>query len=277
MMLRPVARAMRASASGSRARPRFVGSTKVWPPACLKSSASSRATFSSRSRRLSRFDAEVLAHPAEVGQADRLPGQALVAPRAFAGSLNITSKSIRRCSWGSVIPIASAGDGAEHGLGLSREDGAWHALAPPPRRSGRRWSRTCRAGRSPCRRRTAGAARGRRRRPAWCGRSRSRCWPARPRPGCRPSGRSGTAWVLIRKLSPHFLLMPGNELDVVATAAGIAVFSAPISSAPMWFWAMRSTVSRCSTWAPLCVPPFMIICANGQVVARRCRRGRRRP
>src|SRR5882672_2540420 len=105
MMLRPVARATRASASGSRARPRFVGSTKVWPPACLNSSASSRATVSSRSWRLSRLELKLCrTHP----RLARLTG-CRARPRSLplAGSLHITSKSMSRCSWGSVVHIAS--------------------------------------------------------------------------------------------------------------------------------------------------------------------------
>ena len=47
-------------------------------------------------------------------------------------------------------------------------------------------------------------------------------------------------------------------------SGGIAVFSAGISIAPMWFCDIRSTVSRRSTCAPLCVPPFMIICAKAR-------------
>jgi len=54
-MLRPVAREIRASASGSRERLTLVGSTTVWPPARRKSMISSSAVCSSRRRRLSRF------------------------------------------------------------------------------------------------------------------------------------------------------------------------------------------------------------------------------
>ena len=48
---------------------------------------------------------EVLADPAEVLEADR--PQARPLSLAAAGSTNMTPKSMRRCSWGSVTPIAS--------------------------------------------------------------------------------------------------------------------------------------------------------------------------
>src|SRR5262245_19761812 len=145
MMLSPVARAIRASASGSRARPRLVGSTKVWPPACLNSRASSRATRSSSSWRLSRLELKLWRTQPRFA---RLTGWR-ASPRSapLAGSRNITSKSMRRCSWGRVMPIASPAMGpstvwawpesGEEGIEsmglLARAGGSFqHGLTPLP-------------------------------------------------------------------------------------------------------------------------------------------------
>src|SRR5439155_13200420 len=104
-MLRPVARAIRASASGSRASVFGVGSTTVRPPACLKRRISSAATRSSVNRRLSRFALKCCRTQPRFA---RLTGSyARPLSLAAAGSANITLKSISRCSWGRVIPIAS--------------------------------------------------------------------------------------------------------------------------------------------------------------------------
>src|SRR3989441_310951 len=101
----PVARAMRASACGSRPSVFGVGSTTVRPPACLKRRISSWATCSSRSRRLSRL---ALKFWRTQPRFDRLTGShARPLSLAAAGSANITLKSIRRCSCGRVTPIAS--------------------------------------------------------------------------------------------------------------------------------------------------------------------------
>src|SRR5258706_717825 len=129
MVLRPVARATRARASGSRASPRLVGSTKVCPPACLNSSASSRATASSRSWRLSRLELKLWRTQPRLPRPTGCRARPRSAP--LAGSRNITSKSIRRCSWGSVIPIASPAMGPSTvwacpespGAGMSWPDG----------------------------------------------------------------------------------------------------------------------------------------------------------
>ena len=103
--LSPVARAMRASARGSRPSVFGVGSTTVPPPARLNNRISSWATRSSRSRRLSRLALKFWrTHP----RFARLTGShARPLSLAPAGSANITLKSIRRCSCGSVTPIAS--------------------------------------------------------------------------------------------------------------------------------------------------------------------------
>src|SRR6266446_2598916 len=103
--LRPVARARRARAWGSRPRVLGVGSTTVWPPARLKSKISSRATCSSTSRRLSRFALKFWRTQPRLA---RLTGsQARPLSLAAGGSANITVKSISRCSCGSAMPIAS--------------------------------------------------------------------------------------------------------------------------------------------------------------------------
>src|SRR3989442_1997389 len=118
-MLRPVAREIRASASGSRERLTLVGSTTVWPPAGRKSMISSSAVCSSRRRRLSRF---ALKFCRTQPTFDRLTGwEARPLSLAGAGSLNITAKSMSRCSWGSVTPMVSDVDGAEHGQCLPGE------------------------------------------------------------------------------------------------------------------------------------------------------------
>src|SRR2546422_11087636 len=105
MTLRPVARAMRASARGSRPSVFGVGSTTVRPPARLNNRISSWATCSSRSRRLSRL---ALQFWRTQPRFDRLTGShARPLSLAAAGSANITLKSIKRCSCGSVMPIAS--------------------------------------------------------------------------------------------------------------------------------------------------------------------------
>src|SRR5262245_28543705 len=103
--LRPVLRAMRARASGSRPRLRFVGSTTVCPPACRNRRISSRATRSSTSRRLSRFELKFWRTQPRFS---RLTGsQARPLSLAAAGSTNMTLKSMRRCSCGRVMPAAS--------------------------------------------------------------------------------------------------------------------------------------------------------------------------
>src|SRR6058998_174136 len=103
--LRPVARAMRASAWGSRPIVLAVGSTTVRPPARLNSKISSCATCSSSSRRLSRFALKFWRTQPRFA---RLTGShARPLSLAAAGSANITVKSIRRCSWGRVMPSAS--------------------------------------------------------------------------------------------------------------------------------------------------------------------------
>src|SRR5262245_25833389 len=103
--LRPVARAMRASARGSRPIVLGVGSTTVRPPARLNRRISSSATRSSRRRRLSRF---ALKFWRTQPRFSRLTGShARPLSPAAAGSANITLKSIRRCSCGRAIPIAS--------------------------------------------------------------------------------------------------------------------------------------------------------------------------
>src|SRR5213594_497117 len=105
MTLGPVARAMRASACGSRPSVFGVGSTTVRPPACLKRRISSWATCSSRSRRLSRL---ALKFWRIQPRFDKLTGShARPLSLAAVGSANITLKSIRRCSCGSVMPTAS--------------------------------------------------------------------------------------------------------------------------------------------------------------------------
>src|SRR5215471_16067137 len=103
--LRPVARAMRASARGSRPIVLGVGSITVRPPARLNRRISSSATRSSRRRRLSRF---ALKFWRTQPRFSRLTGsRARPLSPAGAGSANITLKSIRRCSCGSAMPIAS--------------------------------------------------------------------------------------------------------------------------------------------------------------------------
>src|SRR5438093_5326839 len=105
MTLRPVARAMRASARGSRPSVFGVGSTTVRPPARWNNRISSWATCSSRSRRLSRL---ALKFWRTQPRFDRLTGShARPLSLAAGGSANITLKSIRRCSCGRVTPIAS--------------------------------------------------------------------------------------------------------------------------------------------------------------------------
>src|SRR5262249_12404434 len=102
---RPVARAMRASAWGSRPIVLGVGSTTVRPPARLNRRISSSATRSSRSRRLSRF---ALKFWRTQPRFSRLTGsQARPLSPAAAGSANITLKSISRCSCGRAMPTAS--------------------------------------------------------------------------------------------------------------------------------------------------------------------------
>src|SRR5438552_10292408 len=59
--------------------------------------------------------------------------------------------------------------------------------------------------------------------------------PAHARlPAARPVGNGA---VLIRKLNPHFLDIPGNS-SMSWESDGIALFMAPISRGPMWFCAM---------------------------------------
>src|SRR5687768_10901861 len=107
--LSPVLRAMRASASGSRASVFGVGSTTVRPPAFLNSKISSWATCSSVRRRLSRLELKFWRTQPRFA---RLTGShARPLSLAAAGSTNITLKSISRCSCGSAMPTASAGIG----------------------------------------------------------------------------------------------------------------------------------------------------------------------
>src|SRR5688572_27553791 len=101
-MLRPVARAMRASARGSRARLTFVGSITVCPPARWKSVISSCAVCSSSRRRLSRFELKCCRTQPTFASVTGWCASAL--SLAAAGSRNITSKSMSRCSCGSVTP-----------------------------------------------------------------------------------------------------------------------------------------------------------------------------
>src|SRR5262249_4945572 len=105
-MLRPVVRAMRARARGSRARLRGVGSTTVRPPACLKRRISSAATCSSVRRRLSRLALKFWRTQPRLSRPTG--AQARPLSLAAAGSENITLKSISRCSWGSVMPASAA-------------------------------------------------------------------------------------------------------------------------------------------------------------------------
>src|SRR5438094_6443894 len=96
---------MRARARGSRPIAFGVGSTTVRPPACLNSEISSWATCSSRSRKLSRLALKFWRTQPRLA---RLTGShARSLSPAAAGSANITLKSIKRCSCGSVMPIAS--------------------------------------------------------------------------------------------------------------------------------------------------------------------------
>src|SRR5882672_6913282 len=96
---------MRARARGSRPIVVGVGSMTVRPPARLNSKISSWATCSSRRRRLSRFALKFWRTQPRLA---RLTGShARPLSPAAAGSANITLKSIKRCSCGSVIPIAS--------------------------------------------------------------------------------------------------------------------------------------------------------------------------
>src|SRR5947208_2193880 len=96
---------MRARARGSRPIAFGVGSTTVRPPACLNSEISSWATCSSRSRKLSRLALKFWRTQPRLA---RLTGShARPLSLAAAGSANITLKSIKRCSCGSVMPIAS--------------------------------------------------------------------------------------------------------------------------------------------------------------------------
>src|SRR5206468_3145844 len=106
--LRPVARAMRARARGSRPIVFGVGSTTVRPPACLNSKISSWATCSSRSCKLSRLALKFWRTQPRLA---RLTGShARPLSLAAAGSANITLKSIKRCSCGGVTAHA-LGDG----------------------------------------------------------------------------------------------------------------------------------------------------------------------
>ena len=71
--------------------------------------------------------AEVVPDPPEVGQAHRLPGQAPLG--AVGGLLEHHLEVDQQVLVGQRDPHRLAGDGAEHGLGLSGEAGAWHACA----------------------------------------------------------------------------------------------------------------------------------------------------
>ena len=94
---------------GSRPRLRLVGSTTVWPPARLKRRISSSATRSSSSRRLSRLELKFWRTQPRFA---RLTGsRARPLSLAAAGSTNMTLKSMRRCSWGRVTPVASGAMG----------------------------------------------------------------------------------------------------------------------------------------------------------------------
>src|SRR5260370_23804321 len=119
MMLRPVARATRASASGSRARPRLVGSTKVWPPACLKRSASSRATASSSSWRWSRWERKWWRTEPRFA---RLTGcRESPRPAPVAGLPEHDLEVDQQVLVGQGDAHRLPRDGAEHGLGLAGE------------------------------------------------------------------------------------------------------------------------------------------------------------
>ena len=85
---------------------------------------------------------------------------------------------------------------------------------------------------------------------------------ARPAHARLPAERPvGASCVLIRKVSPQPLRMPGNR-STSLDSPGAAVLIAEMSSGAMWFCAMRSTVSRCKSWAPFRLPPCMIICVK---------------
>ena len=77
--LRPVARAMRASAGGSRPIVLGVGSTTVRPPGVLEQEDLVLGHLLVEEPEVVEVGVEVLADPAEVGQAHRLPRAPLVA------------------------------------------------------------------------------------------------------------------------------------------------------------------------------------------------------
>ena len=96
-----------------------------------------------------------------------------------------------------------------------------------------------------------------------------------------PPGRAagaappGTSSVLIRKVRPHFFVMPGKN-SASFDIAGLSVGSGCTSRSPMWFCAISATVSGRRILRAVQRAAVQHHAQEGQVVGRRWRTARRR-
>ena len=124
MMLSPVARATRARASGSRASAAIGGIHEGLAARVLEEQGLVAGHALVEELEVVEVGAEVLPHPAEIGQADRLPGESALA--AVRGLLEHHLEVDEEMLVGQRDAHGLPCDGAKHGLRLSGKRRSWH-------------------------------------------------------------------------------------------------------------------------------------------------------